>query len=200
VVGGFNLPQGLGVTLELQVELGVLKADGVVTAPALKVDPLVEEQGLADTDAMTGDFFAFDIQASLDALQKKMHRTVLPLCATSAFRVACGCRSRAEPGWGTCEQAPLRRVGGSFHGCNPTPPRSERWARRGAADVGFFMAAGAAADTMTKWCIAAPSESLTGTVRTKRRLGVARSARASEGALVMTRRSRCVHTVAHLFC
>ena len=44
-------------------------------------------------------------------------------------------------------------------------------------------AADAAADTMTKRFIAAPSESLNGTVRTNRRIGVARSARASEGAL-----------------
>jgi hypothetical protein len=62
------------------------------------------------------------------------------------------------------------------------------------------MAADAAADTMTKRCIAAPSESLSGTVRTYGRLGVARSARASEGALVMTKMSRYVHTEPLIFC
>ena len=96
-VGGCEVPQCFGIALELAVEQGVVEAHRVVISPAFEVDPLVEEQGLADTDAVTGDFFAFNIQASLDALQKKMHRALLPSCAAAALRVLVGRRRHTEP-------------------------------------------------------------------------------------------------------
>jgi hypothetical protein len=202
VVGRFEVPQGCGIALELSVEQRVFEAHGVVTSPALEMGPLVEEQGLADADAVAGDFFAFDIQTSVDALQKKMHRTLLPLRAAAPLRVVGGWRRRTEPCGCVRSPAQLRRVRGRFyrHAAWPPPCAISVWPTATDVDVDVFIAADAAADTMTKRHIAAPGESLTGAVRTYRRLEVARSARASEGALVTTKRSLCVHTEVPFFC
>jgi len=104
----------------------VLEANGVIVSPSLEKGALVEKQGLTDTDAVTGNFFAFDIQTSVDALQEELHRTLLPLCAASAHSVLGGRRFRTDPGRVTHGLAPMRRVRGSFHGHalqQPTPAK-----------------------------------------------------------------------------
>jgi hypothetical protein len=63
-----DAPERFAVPLDAGVEQGMRESRGIVVAPSLEICAGAEEQGLADADTVTGDFFAFDIQASLDSL------------------------------------------------------------------------------------------------------------------------------------
>jgi hypothetical protein len=61
-------PEVVGIALEADVEERVLEADGVVVAPSPEVLGVRELDGLLGSQPAPGDFFAFDIQTSCDAL------------------------------------------------------------------------------------------------------------------------------------
>jgi hypothetical protein len=55
------------------VEQRMLESGGIVVAPSFETGAVAEEQGLAGAGAVTGDFFTFDIQASVDPLEEELH-------------------------------------------------------------------------------------------------------------------------------
>jgi len=61
-------PKIIGVALEVDVEQRVLEADGIVIAPSLEALCVRELDGLLGSQPSPGDFFAFDIETSCNAL------------------------------------------------------------------------------------------------------------------------------------
>ena len=54
--------------IEVDVEQGVLEADGVVVGPSFEVLRVRELDGLLRSQPTPGDFFSFDIETSCNAL------------------------------------------------------------------------------------------------------------------------------------
>jgi hypothetical protein len=80
------------------MEQGMLESGGVVVAPSLEVRAVGEEQGLAGADAVTGDFFAFDIQASVDPLEEELHFAMRAPRIRSTHGVVRAFLARLRPG------------------------------------------------------------------------------------------------------
>ena len=177
----------------------MFESRGIIVAPSLKTCAVAEEQGLAGADAVAGDFFTFDIQASVYPLEEEVQ------CALGASRL----RSthgvlRASLAWfrpGRLGRGPTsgRCAVGSVHRRAPTWSRLMKQARTISTVAESFSAAGAAAGAVTKGRIPAPSESMNCRIRLDRRLVVARSARASLQARLVPKRFLAVYRVVLLF-
>jgi hypothetical protein len=68
-VAGAALPEQSGVSLEVEQQAGLFEAQGVVVAPALEVQQVLEVHGLEVAHALLGNLFAFHIEASLVMLK-----------------------------------------------------------------------------------------------------------------------------------
>jgi hypothetical protein len=75
--------------MELNVQERVLEADRIVIAPSSETVGAGEDEGLHSSESTLGHIFAFDIEASVDALEKELDPTPMAMGTekSTIFRV-----------------------------------------------------------------------------------------------------------------
>ncbi len=74
-----SAPEFVGFAMELNVQDRVLEADGIVIAPSSEAVGAGEDEGLHGLKSTLGHIFAFDIETSVDALEKELDPTSMAM-------------------------------------------------------------------------------------------------------------------------